>query len=369
MNAPWVLGRMGVALVDYQWPDDINDWEAWPEQAGLDWIDGLLAHLDELTVEAFKEALLEEILTSDDAIIIANAASEHWGDVVVKLQWLQEPLYNSGLWPEYWGDGFHMDYLELMWKITELTGTHLQDPESASAVLDELMQDDDIWHYAVGPAAILAQHPVNADSVNTILRTFISYWPQYADGMPREVGRGIECDHRAIVQAAPLLAIACLNPAADVELVKRVAEICSQAPDSRERFANEFWEYVTGCLVDDREGHHEDFTGVWWCPVVTWRDGFFQNGLPKGLSLPVGPEQLRALVSLFLEGFTSWNLASVHGDEQLPETATAAFAARPELTNDQLAVLAVQPWGTTRKAVIANPSAQDETKALAAIGD
>jgi hypothetical protein len=360
---------MGVTLVDYEWPDDINEWDAWPEPTGVDWIDGLVAHLDGFTFESFREALIEEALSSDDAVIIAECAAERCPDLVGKIRWLQEPLYNTNLWPEYWGDGYHDDYLGLMWKVTELIGAHLQDQESASAALDELMQDDDIWHFAVGPAAILAQCPVKSDSVNAILRTFITYWPQYADGMPREVGRYIDCDHAAIISAAPFLAIACLNPAADVALAKQVAEICSRSPDDSERLANEFWEYVTGCLVEDRKGYNQDFSGVWWCPVVTWRDGFFQNGLPKGLALPVGPEQLRALVSLFLEGFTSWKLVNVHGDEQLPETATAAFAARPELTNDQLAVLAVQPWGSTRKAVIANPSARDETKALAAIGD
>lgn len=169
MNAPWVLGRRGVALVDYDWPDDINDWDAWPEQTGLDWIDGLLAHLDGFTIESFREALIEDVLSSDDAVIIAERAAERCPDFVGKIRWLQEPLYNTNLWPEYWADGFQKDYLDLMWKITELIGTHLQDLESASAVLNELMQDDDIWHCAVGPAAILAQHPVNPDSVNTIL--------------------------------------------------------------------------------------------------------------------------------------------------------------------------------------------------------
>jgi hypothetical protein len=360
---------MGVTLVDYEWPDDINEWDAWPEPAGFDWIDGLVARLDGFTVEAFKEALQEEKLSGEDAAALAQIAAERCPDFVGKIRWLQEPLYNINLWPEYWADGWHEDYLNLMWKITELTGAHLQDPEYASAALDELIQDDDIWHCAVGPAAILAQCPVNPDSVNAVLRTFITYWPQYADGMTREVGRGIDCDHDSIIEAAPLLAIACLHPAADVALAQRVAEICSEAPDDRERFANEFWEYVTGCLVENRKDVNEDFTTKWWCPATTWRDGFFQIGLPADLSLPVGPQQLRALASLFLEGFTSWHLENVYGEQSLPETATAALAARPELTNDQLAVLAVQPWGSTRKAVIANPSAQNETKALAAVRD
>lgn len=353
----------------YEWPDDINEWDAWPEQTGLDWIDEFLARIEGFTVEAFKGVLLEEILPSDDATIIAERAAELCPDVVGKLRWLQEPLYNTNLWPEYGGDGWHEDYLNLMWKISELTRTELRNSESASAALNELMQDADIWHCAAAPAAILAQCPVNSDSVNAILRTFITYWPKYAAGMDRVPGRGIDCDESAIASAAPLLAIACLHPAAEVELAQRVAGICSAAPDKGGRLANEFWEYVTGCLVQNRDAYNEDFSSVWWCPVVWWRDGFFQNGLPQDLAFPVGAKQLQALVSLFLEGFESWDLENVYGDDNVRETATAAFAARPELTNDQLAVLAVQPWSSTRRAVVANPSATEETRALAAIGD
>ena len=61
---------------DYEWPDDINEWDAWPEQTGLDWIDEFLARIEGFTVEAFKEVLLEEILPRYDATIIAERAAE-----------------------------------------------------------------------------------------------------------------------------------------------------------------------------------------------------------------------------------------------------------------------------------------------------
>lgn len=341
------------------WPSDINNYAEWPEEVDADY---LIDHISSLTVSTFKSALLDEVFDADDTVAVAKAGGESSPDLVTRIQWLQEPLYNPSLWPESWGDGWHEDFLDLMWSIIGLSESTELDEEKATEAVLTLMKDDDIWHCPVGPAAIIAQRPVLSAAVDSVLQTFTDAWDIPDGEPPRYRGsRAIDCDGDAIPSSAPLLAISCLHPNADLDLVRLTARICSETEDGGVNFCVAFWEYVTGCLLPNRSD------GDWWCPVVWWRDGFFANGLPADCP-PIGNEQLAVLVEYFLGAHEGLHFANVYGEEGTPESATAAFGARSELPDVLLAKLAVVPFKAAKAAVVVNPSASAETRAAAALG-
>ena len=339
------------------WPADINDWEDWPESVDLNY---LCSRIDHLTLRTFKNVLLEEILDGDEAFIVATTAAERQINSIARLKWLQEPLYNPNVWPEWNGDGFWVEYLTLMWSVTE-EASRLRHPEQAASTLMALMEDPDVWQFPLGPAAIVAQCPIPAVNVNSILQTFVSGWRSEPSGGYEFRGHPlIEADASSIRLCAPLLAICCLHPEADPMLVKRVAATCSEASGESAAICDHFWQYVACCMLRRQEGRGD------WCPYVTWRDGFFGNGLPDGLP-QVGANQLAVLAGLFLNGYRKWDFEADRGFSETREGVATAMASRPELADELLQGLAASSVPRVAQAVLANPAASDHTRALAAL--
>lgn len=339
-----------------QLPDDLDAWEDWPEP--LD-IDALISRIGELSLGTFREVIQEEVLDlAVGAFIVATSRAEMEREPLQKLRWLQEPLLSPDYWPETVGEGWHVEFLELMWDCISVVTSLPEDPQRNAALLDELLADPDIWTCPVAPSALLAIQPLTATSANHVLSTFRSAWAQEPDGSWHFRGsRAIESDELGMRHAVPLVAIACLNPHANPDLILEVVDICT-ATRGDGQLALFFWEYVAGCL-----GTAD--TSIAWIPHPWWEQGFFGNGLPPGAP-PVGIEQLNTLAMAFVGRHEQWNLVSVYGEHRTADLAEA-LAQRNELNDDILRRFAALQFPQVKEVVRSHPNSSDETKALAAL--
>lgn len=339
-----------------QLPADLNAWEEWPEP--LD-IDALVGRIGELRPDTFREVIQEEVLDLLlDAPIVATSRATMEQEPLQKLRWLQEPLLSPDYWPETRGEGWHVEFLELMWDCISVVTSLPRVAHSNSALLDGLLADPDIWTCPVAPSALLAIQPLAPGSADRVLDTFLSAWTQGPDGTWVFCGtQAIESDELGMRRAIPLVAIACLNPNADPDLVSVVIDVCTSS-GTDDSIALFFWEYVAACLANAD-------TSIAWMPHPWWEQGFFANGLPPGTP-PVGIEQLNTLAMAFVADHEQWNLVSIHGEYRAGDLATA-LATRNELNDDLLRRFAALGFPQVKKAVCSHPNSSDETKALAAL--
>jgi len=340
-----------------QWPSNINDWEEWPDDIDIDY---LITRVGDLTLETLKSVLMEGWLDEDGVDFLATAAAQREVDSIQRMKWWQEPLYNIDLWPEWQGDGFWEEYLQFMWNITD-EAAKLQGAAQISGALNELMSDYDIWHCPVGPAAILAQCIVSPGDVDSILTTFTSAWSKSHEGEFKYTGSdAIEADSTNINSCAPLIAIACLHPQTEVALAGKAATICSTAAGNAARLRAHLWQYVASCLVSPEERLYLSY------PDVTWRDGFLSNPLSDGQP-PIGGAQLNALVAVFLQHYELPEFDDPADFSEVMGGVATAMASRPELADHHLQALATTELPGVAQAVLANPSASVETRAMAAL--
>ncbi|TEX51638.1 MAG: hypothetical protein B7C55_04550 [Actinomycetales bacterium mxb001] len=334
---------------------DLNDWEAWPDDVD---IEELASRAKELRFDVFREVLMNEVISYEDGLAVAYAHLEGETDLLTEMRWLQEPLLSPDYWPELSHTGWHIDYLEAMWSIIEIASSLPDDERGNSELLEALLDDPDTWVCPVAPAAILAVSPTASESADAVLEVFARAWTGEAGSSWSFVGsRAIESDAFGIARVSPLLAVACVHPRADKELIARTAEICSRNQSNSELGAF-FWDFVRACLVKDR-------SRMVWLPYPWWEHGFFANGLPETAPL-VGGDQVRKLAQLFLFGLDNWNLPNDLGDLRTEEVAEA-FAGRPELDDLLLRQFALLPYPDAKSAVRLNPQSSDETRALAAL--
>ena len=342
--------------MEEQLPADLNSWEDWPEP--LD-IDELVSRIGELSLGTFREVIQEEVLDlTVGAFIVATSRAEMEREPLQKLRWLQEPLLSPDYWPETVGEGWHVEFLELMWDCISVVTSLPEDPQRNAALLDELLADPDIWTCPLAPSALLAVQPLAPSSADRVLSAFSGAWAQEPNGRWQFRGtQGIESDELGMRRGIPLVAIACLNSNANLDLVARVVDVCS-TESSDGHLALYFWEYVCACLV-------EVGTFNLWAPDRWWDQGFFSNGRPPGTP-PVGVEQFRMLATTFAASHEEWNLVNVHGEDRTVDLAEA-LAQRHELDDDVLRRFAALDFPQVKEVVRSHPNSSDETRALAAL--
>lgn len=342
--------------MEHQLPADLNAWEEWPEP--LD-VDALVGRIGELRLDTFREVIQEEVLDLLlDASFVATSRAAMEQEPLQKLRWLQEPLLSPDYWPDTVGEGWHVEFLDLMWDCISVVTSLPEDPQCNSAFLSDLLADPDIWTCPVAPSALLAVQPLSPDSADRVLNTFLSAWAQEPNGSWQFRGtQAIESDELGMRRAIPLVAIACLNPNASLDLVARVVDVCS-SQSSDGRLALYFWEYVSACLVEVGKFNP-------WAPDPWWDQGFFSNGRPPGTP-PVGAEQFRTLATTFAANHEAWDLVSVHGEDRTVDLAEV-LAQRNELDDDILRRFAALEFPQVKMAVRSHPNSSDETKALAAL--
>jgi len=359
--------------VSGQLPEDINDLSKWPDDFSND--DELLGRSDELSLATFRHVLLEELIRAYDISEIAQAHAKTATSAIEKIQWLQEPLYALNLWEEdagyygldRWGElNAHDDeLLALMWNITDIVTELPDNPAITTQLLRELMKDLDIWNYPLAPAAIVAIKPVEPAAINEILDNFCSSFHRDEEGSlihDSDLAWFFPLPITQIADATPLIAILALHPDASVDLVKKVAEICL-INTSSQKLKTAFWGYIITCLSNRGP---DVFIESLPCHYELWATGFFGIGLPQ--SAPqIGGDQLRVLTTTFAAHHKIWNQADYAQSFILSDTALL-LAGRPELSSEILQELVLLALPEVCQAIITNPSASDETKALAAKG-
>ena len=229
----------------------------------------------QISIENFEALINENILEIFDACIIANFRADKTESLLSKIEWLQTPLLNLEVWPESNGTGWHFDFLELMWKIIEVSEKLRERPDEASEIFRRLLTNFKVWERPIGPTAILAIDDVDEIDVNGILQTFNSLWIESNGEFTFDKSKGISLSSDSL----PLISIACLSPKIYLEQIRKLINIFVNISSQEaltptyltdievnqsaiDEIILPFWQYLIACLVSDRE----DENGSWWSP-------------------------------------------------------------------------------------------------------
>ena len=343
-------------MSDQEWPQDINNWMEWPDDVDINSLLERADQLTQITPETLQEVFSEEVMPAEEVAGIARELATQSDDLFTKLAFLQSPLGLWEVWGESLGFSWHHDFLECMWDITRLVKEADLTTRQADDLLNRLIDTQGVLNLAIAPLAIIATKDVSAAPINEILQRFADAWERNDDGeWTYDFGK-YPVEFNCVDEVAPLMAMCCLHPYADLELVERVMTICSETTEGTE-FPVKYWEYIGACLADDQDVMYRD-----WACETWWRDGFFTNGLPPDVAA-VGPEQLTLLAEGFLENADTW--LAEYFDYETESKVAALIAARPELSDDILARFALVPSPDVAAAVIVNPASSETTKTAA----
>jgi hypothetical protein len=342
-------------------PEDLNDVDAWYElefNTIDDYIKELVARAAELSHDTYRE-LLPEFPQDSDIFIWSTELARAASDPIDKFRRLQEPLYNIGGWPGWESADRNAEFLEIWWAISDVAKELPGDPEDLSRVLAAIMDDPEIWYFPLAPTAIIATHHLREQDLRLVLQTFVDAWDLSSDTPTFNGSHKIDIPDGAIDLAAPLIAVASLNPQAPMELVDAVLRIATFGDDDRLRLA--FWEYVSACLTDDRV-----YAG-YWDPLDVWRSGFFGNGLAKDAP-PMDAAHVMRVLTHFKEHASALDLANTWGEQTVAPQVMTFLAQRTDTDPQVLADIALNcPWVDPVQAVIANPNTPDTAKAAGAL--
>jgi len=244
-----------------------------------------------------------------------------------------------------------------MWTISSLVEDANLTQDQADDLISQLIDVPDLLTLALSPISIIVFKEVSAEPINLILNRFISTWKRTeGDELEYSPTPEFHVPYNYIDQVAPLLAVCCVNPHANLDLVNQVATICSETT-KESNLPISFWGYIGAYISDDRS----DYFGT-TCEI--WRDGFFDNGLPQDLP-SISQEQITALALMFVENCETWFHDYDYNDIETKNNVGALLALRPELSDEILAKFALMPFPEVARAVIANPSSSDSTKETA----
>lgn len=349
---------------DRMLPADLNDMRAWLELE-LEEIDEYLGELEaraaELSPSTFRELMRNEIVAEDDIYFWGTRLVQATDDPLRKLQVMQAILFNVDIWPGWESAANNVEFLEFLWQIGTVAKELQSDPEVLSSVLEQLLDDPEIWWFPLAPTAIIAAHPVREQDVRMILGKFINAWDLSQDE-PEFIGSDDiddELEDGDTELSAPLIAVCVLNPSAPMDLVDAVLKIATFG--NSEKFPLAFWEYVSACLTDDRV-----YTG-YWDPVEVWRAGFFGNGLDKDAP-PIDPSRALHILKHFKKHATHLDLANPYGEQTLAPQVMTFLASRPDVDPETLTDIAMNcRWVDPVRAAIQNPITPDEAKAAGAL--
>jgi hypothetical protein len=336
-------------------PEDINDLAAWYklDRDDID-LEELKARASEMSHDTYKELLAE--IPEDDFIamwveLFAEAATDP-GD---KLRRLQEGLYNHAAWPAQETLSQDPEFLGVMRSVNDIAQGLPGDPDVISKVLAYLLEDPEIWMFPLAPTAIVAAQRVREQDLRLILDTFLSAWDLSGETPVYRGSSRVEALDGHIEDAAPLIAVAVLNPAAPKDLVDAVLRICTFSALEPLKLA--FWEYVSACLTDERR------SGGYWAPSALWQSGFFDSCLDEDAP-PMDAAHVGHVLMHFKDHSDALNLVNPWGERTLVSQVMTLLASRSDVDPQVLADIALNcSWVKPVQAAINNPKTPESAKA------
>lgn len=228
----------------------------------------LISRASEIDCGTIETIIGDEIVKAPFGLGLIMDIVPKLEDTFSQLEILQVGMSTLPQWPEMNSDGFHTEFLELMWRTLDLVDTKISDPSDADTYLGRFLELDKFWLNPIVLSSIVALKSPNTKSLERLFKMFLEIWD--FDSQALKEDNKMDIMNHDLESVAPLLAVSALSPNAPMKLVQKVLEITTW-PDCEE-FGISFWEYV--CALISR-GDEDCF----WAPQVAWRDGFFVNGL------------------------------------------------------------------------------------------
>lgn len=189
-------------------------------------------------------------------------------DVAVKLEFLQIGMSTWPKWDDVSFDGFHVEFLELMWKVLHIVDQELVEGEEVDELLSILIERDSFWEDPIVMSAIVALKTPSSAVIMQLLDKFFGIWD--ADENELIEDNDLDIELHDLPHLAPLIAIAILKTDLPREQIQRILEITTWS--GYEEFSLCIWEYISACIS---KGNQDSY----WAPNVIWREGFFSNGI------------------------------------------------------------------------------------------
>jgi hypothetical protein len=231
----------------------------------------LISRANEIDSDTIEELISAEIISGPFAVGLIMDLIPLEKDTYSQLELLQIGMSTLTQWPEMNFDGFHIDFLELMWKTLEVVDEKILDSKDADDYLDRFLELDKHWLHPIVLTAIVALKSPNTISFEKLLNLFIEIWDFESRSLIEDNNLDI-IDNGAeeLDSVAALMAVSVLSPNAPSGLVTKILEITTW-PDYAD-FGLAFWEYVCALISRGDDSFFEP-------PNYAWRDGFFGNGL------------------------------------------------------------------------------------------
>jgi len=228
----------------------------------------LLSRASQIECDTIEELIGAEIISGPFALGLIMDMVPLEKDTFLQLEFLQIGMSTCPQWPEQNFDGFHVDFLELMWQTINLVDETILDSNDACKYLERFLTSDKFWRYPIVLSSIVALKSPNKKSLVDLFEKFFEIWDFKSQTLNEE--NSLDIMHRHLGSLAPLLAVSVLSPSSPLNLVRKVLNITTWAENIE--FGISFWEYA--CALISR-GDEESY----WAPEVVWHDGFFGNGL------------------------------------------------------------------------------------------
>ena len=323
-------------------PKDLSKWEAWSEfensyeEAALK---ELKSRISEVKPEFLSELINEEILSPQFGAQLTKDLLPAIKSPIQRLEFIQNTLSTLDMWPDSWGETWHIEYLELMWAALEIIKAEDFPSQLLKKTLNNWLED---WNFVEVPVvitAILSIQSINSQIAHLVATKFLDCWkiPQItniaitgtwkigktvratadfehvndikyqwlADGVPitgattpslklleEYAGKSISIeisgdrDLPELVEPNPLdlssWSLDLLSP-----MIAILALLPATSDENRQKllrislseeyssYSYSFWEHVCAYLTTDRENGY-------WDPSLIWRLGFFM-ALPEDL--------------------------------------------------------------------------------------
>ena len=228
----------------------------------------LMSRAREIKCSQLASLISEEIIPGPFAAELILGFIPLHSDVLLQLELLQIGMSTVHQWPDVNFDGFHVNFLNLMWATIELVDQKVRDSAHADGILEHLLNSDSFWNEPVVLTSIVALKKPSSENLDLLFSKFMSIWDFDTKSLKED--NDLDLMDHDLPGVAPLLAVSVLSPNASPRDVHRILEITTWVENSE--FGLYFWEYVCA-LVSRGEG------SSFWCPNTFWRDGFFENGL------------------------------------------------------------------------------------------
>ena len=284
----------------------------------------LISRAREIKCDQLADLIGEGIIPAPFAAELILCFVPLHSDVLTQLELLQIGMNTVHQWPDVHFDGFHIDFLNLMWSTLDLVDKKVKDSAQADEILEHFLDSDSFWTEPIVLTSIVALKKPSSEKLTMIFNKFLSCWDFETRSLKED--NDLDLMDNDLGNIAPLLAVCALSPNTSVRDVHKILEMTTWIEDSD--FGVYFWEYV--CTLVSR-GEGSDY----WCPITYWRDGFFDNGIEHHQTF-IDTELEFECLKYYLDNRSRLNFFDNYPKEQETEKHIIALLSRHPVADKEV---------------------------------